>query len=328
MKHIIWVLVFSMIFSACGSKDVNKDVGSKNEIKNEFAAKADELEKDEDYTEEFEGISWGQDDLLALAFLGYNQYGDLQLYAESQDLEDFLYFLPELEDIQTVENGGDELYLIIPRYFESKILIKDKDGAELYSGNSEPILLQTNAGDIHADTELTVSYKDQEITVFPILSGMDSTLILPEYGVLDISYYTLYNFDYYESDIYSFEGDWYCNYYDPEGREKEILLTFSDLTSEDEEWYKLVCFDLNEGYEMKGSCYFRVPLDFWEPSDDDNDLIYIDLFGVVEGGPHQMFGKFSYEFLDIDNLVIKHFGYDPLYRGEDGFEYVFVRSVG
>ena len=323
-KYLLLIFIILLLATGCKNNQDNDDT-SKNTNETNQA------------TTEFEDIYW-REDLVAIGFLGYNQYDSLHIYSESQEFYDYLeFFFPSIEEFEIIDVGGDELYFLIPRFKDSNLAIRNTDfkedndfiEKEFFNGKAKPILLQTNASDLYPDTEISIEHNNKEVYFYPSLNGIDSTIILPEFGVQDISMYNIVKDEGLYNNIYLLEGSWHCEYNNSKNEKNTIDFQFENFQfTEEDDWYEMIYWRQNPNQELKGNCYFRVPVDFWESIDDEEILLYFDLAGENNGELEQLFGKFRFEFIDSNTLIIEHVGYDPLNKGEENYIYEFIRTFG
>lgn len=138
-------------------------------------------------TESLSQVQWEEDDLYAVVYLGYRSITDWEAEAERyrSDLE--------LEHIfYQYEMGGDECFLVIPRYQENEVALyprsigengEDLVGDALFSQrNGSPFLLCCNPSDIFSNVEITVSSAGDVATFSPQISLRDGYLSEMERG--------------------------------------------------------------------------------------------------------------------------------------------------
>lgn len=146
-------------------------------------------------TPSLNNIPWGEDDLFAIVYVGYRTItdwdADCAQYQEDFELGNIFY---------QYEMGGDECFLIIPRYQESELALYPRsinDVGEavqdnpLYSQrNGNPFLLFCNPSDIFSNVAITISSVSETATFSPQLSLRDGYLSPVERGQ-DITLYDL-----------------------------------------------------------------------------------------------------------------------------------------
>ncbi len=326
MKRIVTLLiVFLLILSGC--QLINKPYPDPPII-NDDPDPGEDPPKKPAYTEHA-GIAWQADDLVAVAFLGYADDTQFGYYTDTGEFINFVLFYPDITYVTKVYNEGDEVYMIIPRYRESEVTIQTKGDApeQLYHEDGEgSILLKTNLSDIHASTQVTIKLDDQEFVFDPALDNAEGRLIRPNQGILDLSFYTSPDFNEFKYDIFVFKGSWKTTYHNKQGEDKSIRLIFHGLDhSSDQDQHEITYIDDQEDLVIMGSFFFIVPEDFKEPIDAQTNLLYIN-FHASSNELYQTFGKFAYQFLDFDTLLLKHVSYDPLAPTEEGFMYILKRN--
>lgn len=350
---LVLIVILALAMTACGGNKQAGDSGSNqaggdnsaagqggqsNSATNTGSGEVTDIgdNDDDSWLDEVDlpGHDWRPDDMVAIASLGFLPYDDIDLYLESQDLQDFLDGYPWSDSYNLVVTDymgiGDELYYIIPRYYDSEIVIKDAWDGDLvfYEGRGdEPILLLTNIGDIYTDAWVTITYKDEVLDVWPGMSGMDARLVTPEYGVLDISPgYPQFDMD-EANNIAMMEGDWILYYVTDGGYEEEAYITLTDYYEHgDVREYKFYYSGIYNDLTKEGEVFYRPPIDFYDPDiDDQPNMLYIS---AIEYGQErfQLFGKFQYEYMNNNNFRLYHLDYDPLHPNEYGYSYVLERT--
>lgn len=322
---LLLTLILLLSLSACSKN------GSDPE-KNNLPDPKENLENQERENQ----IHWGKDDLAGIGFLGYCPTGNLDIFRESSEFKNFIDdYLPLFETLAQIYTGqayGDEVYFILPRYADSKVLISDAEDESIVYYNDDglsAILLLTNLGDLRPESKVSIIHENSKVTMSPLLSGMDGTLIFDQKGFLDLS--PVNNRPGQEidpNDISLLEGSWLCEYENIQGQDAELTLIFSNLEDVNGEiYYDLELINPTTETEMDGWCYFRSPIDFEDPDDDQRDLLYFDLTGPSKDGRFQMFGKFDWELLGPDLLQIMHYSWDPLMWEENDYLYYFERRL-
>lgn len=125
-------------------------------------------------------IPFADDQLYAVAFLGYEEIEDLTYYKE-QYLDD------ESLPIHYFSNG--EYYLIIPRYDDMSVRLyrNDLDTMDkmlVYeSDSSNPFIIQCNISDIFFDVTVELTYQGETVEFSPYISLMDGSVIVGEKGL-------------------------------------------------------------------------------------------------------------------------------------------------
>lgn len=126
-------------------------------------------------------IPFQEGDLYAVAYLGYQEMGDLTPYLDT-------YLDGRRPDSFFVSDG--DIYLVIPRYpdMEMKLWKNRIDMEEpeiLYETDScRPFLIHCNISDIFADAVVEFSHEGKIIEYSPFLSLEDGSIQTGESGVL------------------------------------------------------------------------------------------------------------------------------------------------
>ena len=225
---------------------------------------------------------WEEDSLAGIYFIQYGDYFDLEHIFESPHFHLLSKLFPNMKTIARVQtNEGELILMLISRYKDTSIVIKDDEDFILYEDdNFDTIFLRCNESELRPDTKITIKHDDEEVTFEPYLSMMDSRFELPK-EILDISYYT-------QGDLL---GGW---------ETEDFIISFEE--NNDVEIYM-------DDKTYVGHVYFEVPVDFKEDYDNAPSMIYFDL--ISENG-HQLFSKYVYGFNEDGTLNLKHIGYDRL----------------
>ena len=96
MQHPIILLLTAALLAGCGSKTNPTPTDAK--------------------------IQWGKQDVAAVAFVGYFTYASDFLASSTYKMYTEQY---GLQDVQLVENKGDEIYLVIPRDPKASVTVND-----------------------------------------------------------------------------------------------------------------------------------------------------------------------------------------------------------
>lgn len=327
MKNIRLLLLLGLlILSGCKIKQPPADDPSKNGTIIE--PPHDEHPKEPPIIyEELGGIEWRDDDLFALAFLGYSDETDFARYVETGEFSTFMAFHNEIKVVEKVYMDGDEVFLVIPRYFDSEVNITDVNHDVQYEGDGKTAaLLKTNLSDLHAESIITVSFNDESVSMSPILDGKDTKLGLPAKGVQDVSLYVTHDFEDFKFNIFVFKGEWEASYTMPNGNENLVRLSFHGLDhSSSDDFHPIEYFNLMADTFYKGTFAFSVKETQREPIDHDSYLLYIEFTEQHDEQPYESYSKFVWQFLDFDTLIMRHVGGDSLFNGEEGIRYTLTR---
>ena len=137
---------------------------------------------------EFPVIPWQEGEMGAIAYMGYNTsiLADNIMWEYNRYHEMYEYF--NGGDIIIAETEGSEVYLIIPRWDDTKVTvhaydnINDKVGELIYENSAIPFLLQCNMSDLHPNTLVTFHSAMGEFSFSPLISLVDGSIGLPEGG--------------------------------------------------------------------------------------------------------------------------------------------------
>ena len=128
---------------------------------------------------ESNSIPFEENSLYAVAYLGYGDKSNLDLY-----LEQYL----DTDSVPEVCFSQGEYYLIIPRYTDMKMTIykNDTDTDNYYkfytSDDSRPFLIQCNVSDIISDVKIEYEYKGETTSFIPSISLKDGSVKVGERG--------------------------------------------------------------------------------------------------------------------------------------------------
>lgn len=122
--------------------------------------------------------------LLGIIYLG----GTESSYDYS--LVDKYYTKEEQEQFVLAELGGEEMYLVIPRYETETYLNKLEMGenGETIKQNHmmsiPPFFVQCNASDIFSNAEISFNYKGKEYVYSPYISLKDGSVVVEDFVYL------------------------------------------------------------------------------------------------------------------------------------------------
>lgn len=119
--------------------------------------------------------------LLALFFLGGLEdsydYSNIYKYYSEQEISQF----------ETISTGGEECYLIIPRYnmnLTISSLRMAEDGGTVGKkiiDTNKPIFLQCNMSDIFPNSEISFEYNEIKYTYSPYISLKDGSVVVEDF---------------------------------------------------------------------------------------------------------------------------------------------------
>ena len=127
-----------------------------------------------------ESIPFEENQLYAVAYLGYGEMDDISVYAEK--------YLDEAEPPIHYFSTG-EYYLVIPRYEDMEVQLYRNDmltmGRELVyeSASGEPFILCCNISDIFPDASVCLRWQEESVEFAPYISLMDGSVQIGERGI-------------------------------------------------------------------------------------------------------------------------------------------------
>lgn len=127
-----------------------------------------------------DAIPFAQDQLYAVAHLGYQQIEDLDYYIQN--------YLDSHEVPVHFLSSGD-YYLIIPRYDGMELSLYQNDFNTSQSSlfyqepDCQPFILQCNVSDIFPDATIRLTYQGETAEFSPFISLKDGTLDVGEHGL-------------------------------------------------------------------------------------------------------------------------------------------------
>lgn len=195
-----WIGIFLSVTLICltGCSTENTVSSSDEHEGNSSAAINSQAESSEDMvdslnedsnTTDVTYIDWTDDTICAVAYLGYD-YADFIV----QDKE---LYLPSDVACTTVEVGGDELYLVIPRSKQvtgevfSLEFIGESAQMEIVENvhdisNGEAFIVRCNVSDIMPNVEIVLTDGEHSTTFSPYISLQDGSVVLGDF-VQDIT---------------------------------------------------------------------------------------------------------------------------------------------
>ncbi len=131
-------------------------------------------------TSKIESIPFLDNQLYAVAYLGYNEMDELSFYIEK-------YLDSDNIPIHYLSQG--EYYLVIPRYsnmilklykndmetMQSTLIFEEKEG--------RPFIIQCNISDIFPDITVSLTYNEEIVEFSPYVSLKDGTIMVGERGL-------------------------------------------------------------------------------------------------------------------------------------------------
>ncbi len=125
-------------------------------------------------------IKFEDDQLYAVAYLGYDDISDLAYYVQK-------YLDDANVPIHYLSPG--EYYLVIPRYPDMSLALYKNDMETMGSvlifeiKESRPFVIQCNVSDIFSDATIAFSYKDETIRFSPYILLKDGSVMVGDRGV-------------------------------------------------------------------------------------------------------------------------------------------------
>lgn len=162
-KIFIFITVLAITLTLCGCIDSNKQ---NNETESNIS--------------KLENISFKDDQLYAVAYLGYQEIDDIDYYIEN-------YLDSAKIPIHYISSG--DYYLIIPRYEDMNMTLFvndfDTDMPILHytEPNCKPFIVQCNVSDIFADVTIKLEYNDDIIEFTPFISLKNGDVLIGERGL-------------------------------------------------------------------------------------------------------------------------------------------------
>ncbi len=130
-------------------------------------------------TKKYKEIEYEDNEIYAVAYLGYNELTNLELYEEYVDIN----------CLNTYYLSTGEYYLIIPRYedVDTRILFNDiTSGGSTYFAdltNGKPFIVQGNISDIFPNITLEFKYQEEVYSYTPYISLKDGSFIVSDEGI-------------------------------------------------------------------------------------------------------------------------------------------------
>lgn len=143
--------------------------------------------------DEFPTISWNDREAAAVGFLGLHQKEDELRNSRLLEKYSLSY---GLSDIPTVSASGDEWYLVIPRWPDSKVEVDGleldedcqmKETSRLYESDGKPFLLRCNISDIYGNTVIHITGSDGETLDYTPTMSLENGLLTRSDYVRDIT---------------------------------------------------------------------------------------------------------------------------------------------
>jgi len=139
-----------------------------------------QMEKGDSKINKIESIPFIQNQLYAVAYLGYEEINELSFYIQK-------YLDSENIPIHYLSQG--EYYLVIPRYSNMSLSlykndIETMDPSLIFEEKEcRPFIIQCNVSDIFSDATICFTYNDETIEFSPYISLKDGTVMVGDRGI-------------------------------------------------------------------------------------------------------------------------------------------------
>lgn len=146
----------------------------------EIPTETPEVQEPQDNESKRNNIPFADNQLYAVAYLGYITIEDMGYYLEN--------FLDE-EELTNYYFSGDEFYLIIPRYENMEVHLYRNDLAtmgktlEQECEAGKPFIVQCNVSDIFPDVTVELTYNGEKVEFSPYISLKDGSVQVGERGL-------------------------------------------------------------------------------------------------------------------------------------------------
>ena len=182
-KYVTLAAALLCLLALAGCNDSTKtDVLNTSDVGTSNVDTSDVL--DAPKVSKLDNIPFGEDQLYAVAYLGYEGIEDLSYYTEN-------YLDNENLPIHYISKG--EYYLIIPRYADMAVRLYRNDMETTESilvyeeMENRPFIIQCNESDIFSDTMIRLSAQTETVEFSPYISLMDGSVEVGDRG-LDITH--------------------------------------------------------------------------------------------------------------------------------------------
>lgn len=137
-------------------------------------------EKGDSKIKKTESIPFQEDQLYAVAYLGYDEIGDLSFYIQK-------YLDSDNIPVHYLSQG--EYYLVIPRYSNMSLSLYKNDFQTSESSlifeekKCRPFIIQCNVSDIFPDATIRFAYNDETVEFSPYISLKDGSVVVGDRGI-------------------------------------------------------------------------------------------------------------------------------------------------
>ena len=127
-----------------------------------------------------ESIPFLNDQLYAVAYLGYNEINELSFYIEN-------YLDNENIPVHYLSQG--EYYLVVPRYKNMSLKLYKNDMETMQPSlifeekECRPFIIQCNLSDIFSDATIRFTYNDEAVEFSPYISLKDGAVEVGDRGL-------------------------------------------------------------------------------------------------------------------------------------------------
>lgn len=127
-----------------------------------------------------DAIPFQEDQLYAVAYLGYDEINDLSFYCEN-------YLDSENLPVHYFSKG--DYYLVIPRYPDMAVQLYQNDFETMdmslrYEDNEcRPFIIQCNVSDIFPDATIRLNYQGETVEFSPFISLADGSILVGDRGL-------------------------------------------------------------------------------------------------------------------------------------------------
>lgn len=182
MKKILALLVSLMLLAGCSQSGGQTPTDTPKP--DEGGAATPDTVEETVYYRSLALESAAENSLGAVVYLGYGE--------ESQEGHDWLegglyqsLASAQWEAIQSVDLGGDETYLIVPRYDNCTVTITElemnNDSSQLDETKNEksfqsPVIITCNPSDLYSNVRVSIQLGDDTVSFSPYFSLMDGSL--------------------------------------------------------------------------------------------------------------------------------------------------------
>ena len=125
-------------------------------------------------------IPFADNQLYAVAYLGYEEIDNLEFYREKYIDEGAL---------QTHYFSVGEYYLVIPRFEDMHVRLYRNDFDTMDKiltyecADSQPFIIQCNISDIFSDVTIEISYQGETVEFSPYISLKDGSVVIGDRGL-------------------------------------------------------------------------------------------------------------------------------------------------